>query len=108
MVKRISRDASDVEFWVRFLVGALEMETGGMVVLSLARVWFSGRTPPCQGGDRVSITLTRTAKKSSGLDGVFACLLVVWSKVDKVVNSVDKGQVVFMESLKYTGNAPYL
>ena len=24
MVKRISRDASDVEFWVRFLVGALE------------------------------------------------------------------------------------
>ena len=35
MVKRISREASDFEFWVRFLVGAqgaLEKETGDMLL----------------------------------------------------------------------------
>ncbi len=29
--------------------------------VQILRVWFSGRTRPCQGRDRVSITLTRTA-----------------------------------------------
>ena len=31
-----------------------------MRMILVMRVWFSGRTPPCQGGDAVSITATRT------------------------------------------------
>lgn len=71
MVKRISRDASDVEFWVRFLVGALEMEMSDMLSCRAERVWFNGRTSGCQSDDGSSILPTRTErgqkKNTSGL-----------------------------------------
>src|SRR3989338_5831178 len=56
MVKRISRDASDVEFWVRFLVEA----PNDVIGCATKRVWFNGRTSGCQSDDGSSILPTRT------------------------------------------------
>ena len=60
MVKWISHLTSDQTFRVRILAEALEIEKDDVVSCCLMRLWFSGRTRPCQGRDGVSITPSRT------------------------------------------------
>lgn len=100
MVKRISRDASDVEFWVRLLVGALERngEHGTMTPrgygLVVERVLAKDET-----GVRFSLSAQNKASRGYfwcryPLSRHAICTQVQFvSKGDNRVDYVDKGQV---------------
>ena len=103
MVKRISRDASDVEFWVRFLVGALAEKMNDVVSCRAERVWFSGRTTGCQSVDASSILATRTASlklrsaQHNGKKLTKSRLKSYFVVVYKHVHTGDKGHGTFSE-----------
>lgn len=92
VVKWISLLTSDQSFQVRVLAGALAKRGGNMLLsCCTARIWFSGKTRPCQGRVGSSILPIRT-KQSETERTAKMVVLSVRTPVDNLVDTGDKGQ----------------
>ena len=117
MVKRISREASDFEFWVRFLVGALEKGTGDM--LSCRQRGYGSMVEHLVANQMMGVRFSLPAPREADKMGVISrfvtpnevqvCLHTRTEKADKcdfkttfavvqkVVDTGDKGQGTFYQ-----------